>query len=424
MGIVLVSAVGLAAWRNADEPWAGAMLLLTWGILCMAIVSAIYCKGGRRAWWLGFAVFGWGYLALLRYSRDWGMPLNPLRLLLDMVQPWMAPPPQPPVGMFGGGGGGGGFGGSGGGPSWWALIVQCLWTLLIASIGGFLSWFFFASSRDGPDAPAVGDPTRSRWLRPTITGLVVLIVGAAATAILSGSHASFWAGLTFLLTEVFLGLTALGAVLDRSLRRPRWLGAALFGLGYAALIFSRPVTEPPGAYLATDQVLKALRPWLASAPKSLSAENARILEALERPIQMKFANETPLDDVLKYIKQATTTPTFNGIPIYVDPIGFQEAQRSMNSTVQIDLEGVPLRATLALCLRQLGLGYEVKDGFVRITAERNLSTSLDDPFLIVGHCLLALLAAGLGAVTAPIVAGAGQPSAGRTSGPVGEVRPT
>ena len=60
---------------------------------------------------------------------------------------------------------------------------------------------------------------------------------------------------------------------------------------------------------------------------------------------MSFANETPLDDVLKYIKQATTTPTFNGIPIYMDPVGLQEAERSINSTIQIDLEGVPLRRT-------------------------------------------------------------------------------
>ena len=41
---------------------------------------------------------------------------------------------------------------------------------------------------------------------------------------------------------------------------------------------------------------------------------------------MSFPNETPLDDVLKYIKQATMTPTYPGIPIYVDPLGLQEAE--------------------------------------------------------------------------------------------------
>ena len=73
----------------------------------------------------------------------------------------------------------------------------------------------------------------------------------------------------------------------------------------------------------------------------------QILEKLDEPISMSFANETPLDDVLKYIKQATTTPTFSGIPIYVDPLGLQEAERSLNSTVTIDLEGVPLKTTLS-----------------------------------------------------------------------------
>ncbi len=97
----------------------------------------------------------------------------------------------------------------------------------------------------------------------------------------------------------------------------------------------------------------------------------QILEKLDEPISMSFANETPLDDVLKYIKQATTTPTFSGIPIYVDPLGLQEAERSLNSTVQIDLEGVPLKTTLRLILKQLGLTYTVKDGYMMITSEES-----------------------------------------------------
>jgi tetratricopeptide (TPR) repeat protein len=95
----------------------------------------------------------------------------------------------------------------------------------------------------------------------------------------------------------------------------------------------------------------------------------QILEKLDEPISMSFANETPLDDVLKYIKQATTTPTFSGIPIYVDPLGLQEAERSLNSTVTMDLEGVPLKTTLKLMLKQIGLAYTVKGGFLMITSE-------------------------------------------------------
>ena len=99
-------------------------------------------------------------------------------------------------------------------------------------------------------------------------------------------------------------------------------------------------------------------------PRSL-----KIIAKLEEPISMSFAAETPLDDVLKYIKQATTTPTFSGIPIYVDPIGLQEAERSLNSTVRLDLEGIPLRRTLQLMLTQLGLAYFVEDGMLVVTSE-------------------------------------------------------
>ena len=80
-------------------------------------------------------------------------------------------------------------------------------------------------------------------------------------------------------------------------------------------------------------------------PKTL-----QVLAKLEEPISMSFARETPLDDVLKYIKQATTSPTYSGIPIYVDPVGLQEAERSLSSTITIDLEGVPLqRKTASSC---------------------------------------------------------------------------
>ena len=59
-------------------------------------------------------------------------------------------------------------------------------------------------------------------------------------------------------------------------------------------------------------------------------------------------------------------------------------------------------------MKQLGLDYVLQDGYLRITNEDRVSTDLEDPFLIVGHCLLALLAAGFGAIVAPLVADARQ----------------
>ncbi len=46
-----------------------------------------------------------------------------------------------------------------------------------------------------------------------------------------------------------------------------------------------------------------------------------VLKKLNEPISMSFHDEVPLEDVLKYIKQATTTEKYAGIPIYVDPMG-------------------------------------------------------------------------------------------------------
>jgi RNA polymerase sigma factor (sigma-70 family) len=102
----------------------------------------------------------------------------------------------------------------------------------------------------------------------------------------------------------------------------------------------------------------------------------QILEKLDEPISMSFNQETPLDDVLKYIKQATTTTTFSGIPIYIEPAGLQEAERSLNSTIQIDLDGVPLRRTLQLLLDQLNLAYFVQDGMLVITSKERASEPL------------------------------------------------
>jgi len=98
------------------------------------------------------------------------------------------------------------------------------------------------------------------------------------------------------------------------------------------------------------------------------AKSQAILAKLEEPIAMSFPNETPLDDVLKYIKVATTGPSSQGIPIYVDPVGLQEAEKTLTSTVQLDLEGIPLRRTLQLALQQLDLVYFVEDGLLVITS--------------------------------------------------------
>jgi hypothetical protein len=93
---------------------------------------------------------------------------------------------------------------------------------------------------------------------------------------------------------------------------------------------------------------------------------------LETPISMCFPNETPLEDILKYIKSATQGSNDTGIPIYVDPLGLNEAGKTMTSPVVLDLVGVPLRISLRLLLKQLDLGYTIEEGVLFITSETRL----------------------------------------------------
>ena len=58
--------------------------------------------------------------------------------------------------------------------------------------------------------------------------------------------------------------------------------------------------------------------------------NQAILREARGAVSMNFANDTPLEDVKKYIEQSTQDeaaglPT--GIPIYVDPEGLKDAEQ-------------------------------------------------------------------------------------------------
>ena len=129
-----------------------------------------------------------------------------------------------------------------------------------------------------------------------------------------------------------------------------------------------PAAQPAGAALVLAQNKRPPGPPPGKQPDpgDLQRKTQGIMQALEEPVSMSFANKTPLDDVLKYIKAATTTPAFPGIPIYVEPLGLQEANKSINSTIQFDREGLPLKTSLRLILKPLGLSYIVKDGFLMI----------------------------------------------------------
>ena len=62
LAVVSLIAIGIAALRAADDLWDSGMLGLTVLGLMTAVPLAVHRTDGRRAYWLGFALFGWAYL--------------------------------------------------------------------------------------------------------------------------------------------------------------------------------------------------------------------------------------------------------------------------------------------------------------------------------------------------------------------------
>ncbi len=106
---------------------------------------------------------------------------------------------------------------------------------------------------------------------------------------------------------------------------------------------------------------------------------------LEPPIALTYADGDTLDVVLKDFKAQTTKnpkipklPT--GLPIYVDPLGLQEAGISWNALVKRppSAETLTLGEHLARILDSLALTYMVRDGYLLITSKEARDVALGE----------------------------------------------
>jgi hypothetical protein len=62
LGVVVFVAVAFAALREATDPWDSGVFSLVLLMLITAVLLAVHNKRRKRAFWLGFALFGWAYL--------------------------------------------------------------------------------------------------------------------------------------------------------------------------------------------------------------------------------------------------------------------------------------------------------------------------------------------------------------------------
>jgi hypothetical protein len=62
LGVILVLGVGIAALRESDDLWESGVFILTLAALLISILLAVHRTESRRAFWIGFAMFGWTYL--------------------------------------------------------------------------------------------------------------------------------------------------------------------------------------------------------------------------------------------------------------------------------------------------------------------------------------------------------------------------
>jgi len=169
---------------------------------------------------------------------------------------------------------------------------------------------------------------------------------------------------------------------------------ALVGLEYLAAVVQQTGEDWPDI----RATLSTARPSLDSAPpeflpltmsiadtadsgpiEAKDDRSQKITAELGKLIDMTFPNETPLEDVIKYIRGCTKSSTYpEGIPIYIDPTGLQEAEKTKASPVIFDVKQVALRTALTPILKQLGMGYQVKDGLLTITSLESLDEASGD----------------------------------------------
>ena len=329
--------------------------------LGVALIGAICRRGETRAWWLGFAAFGWVYMgsAFAPY-QEW--PKLPTQVLLDELVARL-------------------YGENTRHDGFWDIHrpVFLHLALPLDSARRRLRWLLGTHSIRHHGARATENTARShaegrgpsyRW-----TGLFLLYMGGLVLpsfVLFSGKGLplGLWAGLTFFCHLVAARAFRSASVLWQSERAGLLAREPLWRACFLIVAFAR-FNKDPWPMSPTVELLDDLRPWLPPVLSvypagwdSRTAQNARVNEALERKVKMPFDQETALEDVIKHIQAETVGA--DGKPIAIES-GVLHGGGEVNVMIgpivrSVNLSGVPLRTSLKLCLEQLDCTFHVKDG--------------------------------------------------------------
>jgi hypothetical protein len=123
---VALLGVGITALRSGSPLWANALFSLAIGILTVAVLAAVYRRGRRRAFWVGFASCGWVYLLLSLGPGNESLvsPFLITTAILDLLYPKVVPPPAAAPA------------GPGNGPATSAMAQSRRWQVMVFKTGG------------------------------------------------------------------------------------------------------------------------------------------------------------------------------------------------------------------------------------------------------------------------------------------------
>ncbi len=110
-----------------------------------------------------------------------------------------------------------------------------------------------------------------------------------------------------------------------------------------------------------------------------SQARIKLMEWLQEPNRVTWPEGATLADFIERIRRSAPSLP-NGVPILVDPIGLEQAGKSMDSPVRAlpPTADLNLQDKLTMALEPMGLAFEVKNASIVITSREGRERSGDD----------------------------------------------